>query len=96
MNFSDILGGAVESITVETAYLPPIVISSPFAAGPPNPAAQFLRPKLSVQLAGQDQPLVIAPYGDPGPSAWPAVKFWGVAAAVGVLGYTALRLLSKR
>lgn len=68
----------VTKATVETTYLPPITLDHPFDQGgtaAPNPFLANLRPRITLELAdGRLDPVVIAPYGDPGPSRWPLVK----------------------
>lgn len=72
------LGQAVQSIRLDTAYFPPIEIvgtdlASVIGTGPSGEATvnagAILRPKLTVQLAAGD-PIVYAPYGDPGEGSW--------------------------
>jgi len=72
--FSQIARTAIRRVEVATAYGPPIVLDDPFAPGPPNPALQRLRPKISIYTRGQRTPIVIAPYGKPGPSRWPDIE----------------------
>lgn len=67
------LENAIQSITVETAYGPPIVIDNPLQPSPPSSLLQALKPKVTIQLKNQS-PTVITPYGDPGPTKWPMVK----------------------
>lgn len=67
------LQNAVQSIVIETAYGPPIVIDDPLKPAPPNPFLQALKPKITLTIKGQN-PLIITPYGDPGVTRWPIVK----------------------
>lgn len=91
MATSDILRSLVTQVRVDTAYLPPIVIEDPFkpGQGPPSPVLQALKPRITLMVSGR--PVVVAPYGDPGPSKWPAIKT-GLAIAGGI----GLVLLLKR
>lgn len=76
----------ITSLTVETEYLPPIMLSDPFAPGKPNPLLQRLKPRVTLTLAdGLGDPVVLTPYGAPGPSKWPVVQAFGIAAIVGVV-----------
>lgn len=63
----------IKSIRIETAFLPTIDIDDPFKSGKaPNPILQALKPKITVNTAIGEQTL--SPYGEPGPSMWPAIK----------------------
>lgn len=53
----------VKSITIESEYLPPVVIDDPFAPGQPNFWLQILKPKIIVDVGGE--PIVSAPWGEP-------------------------------
>lgn len=73
------LSAYVKSITVESKYSPRIQLDNPFAPGPPNPLLQAVKPQITLTLAdGLGGPVVIAPYGSPGPSKWPLIKIGGV------------------
>jgi hypothetical protein len=73
--FFDDLASQVTRLRVESSYLPPLDLANPFQPGPPNPYLQRLRPKVTLEIAGGAvRPIVLAPYGDPGPSRWPAVR----------------------
>ena len=67
----------VQQLTIESRYLPPLVIDQPLAStigGPPGASsvlAAILKPKITLTLAGQS--LSIAPFGEPGPNYWPLV-----------------------
>lgn len=81
----------VTGVTIETAWTPPIVIRDPFQPGAPSPILQALRPRVTVEIrGGAGKPLVMAPYGDPGPSRWPLVVGAG-AVLLGLLVYAAWR-----
>jgi len=76
----------IKSMTIESEYLPPIHLNDPFAPGAPNPLLQRLKPRVTVTLAdGLGDPVVIAPYGQPGASKWPIVQALGIAAIVGLV-----------
>lgn len=63
----------IKGIKIETAFLPTINIPDPFKPGPPNPLLQFLKPKITLDIAqfGEQE---IKPYGDPGQSMWPVIR----------------------
>lgn len=75
------LSDYISAITVETTYLPPIVIEDPFAKGPPNPVMERLKPKITLHSQVIDA-IVSKPYGDPGPSQWPMIKLGLIVASV--------------
>lgn len=82
----------VQSITVETAWLPTITAEAPLA-GPPSAILTWLKPKITVQLS-TGQTITRAPYGEPGTSRWPllaVVLLLGTAAGVGLLARRLLR-----
>lgn len=88
------LRGWITAIKLETAYSPPIIIRDPFAPGAPSPLLSALKPRITIEVAGGSaKPILIAPYGAPEPSRWPALKLAAAAAAVLaiVLGLRALR-----
>lgn len=71
---------------------------APAAAGPagaPAPTspsfAQVLKPKLTVYMAAGGEPIVLAPYGDPGPYRLPSIVFTAALVFGGTfaLGYFA-------
>jgi hypothetical protein len=79
------LRGVVRRITVETEWLPPIVLDDPFASSEgPNPAGALLRPKIAIYTSADEEPFVIAPYGEPRRSNWPYVEVAAILAG-GVL-----------
>lgn len=54
-------------------------------------AARILKPKITVEMASGGDPIVVAPYGDPGPSKWGGVV--GVIFAAMILAsYGGIRL----
>jgi hypothetical protein len=78
VDLSTLLGQTVTGIRVDTAYFPPIQIvgqdlESTISTGPAGEpvfnAGAILRPKLTVDLVAGD-PIVYAPYGDPGEGTW--------------------------
>jgi len=63
----------VKSVRVESEYGPTIDIRDPLIPGPPNPYLQALKPKITIDIEGMD-PIVMAPYGFPGPTKWEGIK----------------------
>lgn len=82
MATSDILEGLITRIRVQSAFMPDVVIDDPFKPGPPSPLLGALKPKITVELLS-GKPIVVAPWGEPGPTRWPEIKKGLVA--VGVL-----------
>jgi hypothetical protein len=72
----NILADSVKELRIESRYTPALIIRDPFAASPPSPIASavgtFLRPRITAVTAFG--PIASAPYGEPGPSRWPAVQ----------------------
>ena len=90
------LNKVVRRVRIESAYLPTLDFHDPFqpgAPGPPNPLLQALKPKitLTINALGQTRDVVAMPYGDPGPSRWPALRNLLLVAAVGAVGYFVYR-----
>ena len=106
---TDMLDSAVGAIRIESTYGPPVYIPDPFspaaqaaAAGGPAPVvvpgqgfdvARMLKPKVTFEMRSGD-PVVYAPYGDPGAS------HWGVVLAIGLgivllAGYGGVSLAKK-
>lgn len=89
----------IKGITVQTAYLPDIVINDPFAKGPPvpNPILQALKPKITVSLdiAGMQKDVAMTPYGEPGATKWPVIKTGLLVLAIGFLSYGVFKQLKK-
>jgi hypothetical protein len=78
-----IAAGLIQSITVETTVSPPFILDDPFGSNAaPNAILSLLKPKVSIQLAGGGQPLVSAPYGDPGAGWYPYIKLFLFGAAM--------------
>jgi hypothetical protein len=85
------LGQVVQSIRLDTAYFPPMqLVGSELEAIATGPAGEptfnvgaLLKPKLTIQLAAGN-PIVYAPYGDPGEGSW-----LPVIAGAGILAYLA-------
>lgn len=84
---------SIKKVTVETAYLPRIELNDPFAPGPPSPLMQALKPKITIETTGFS-PMVMAPYGEPGPSKWPLVSVIGLA-GFAALGFLVWKLLKR-
>lgn len=77
----EVMRSAVQSIVIETAFTPPIVLNEPFATGgEPSTMGSLLRPKVTFKSTSGS--FSIAPYGNP-PNYWPYVLL-GLA-GVGVL-----------
>ena len=81
------LNDLVAEIKVETAYLPTLDIKDPFkpgASGGGNWILQHLKPRITiVPRASGVGPVTAAPFGDPGPTHWPAIKY-GLLALAGL------------
>lgn len=89
---ASLLESAVDRITIETVWLPPIVIDKPFAPTPPEQqtsVGRLLKPKITVRAYGS--PVVMKPYGEPQPN-WPILK----TALMGLGGLLALKLVLDR
>jgi hypothetical protein len=96
MALFDQLARQITAVRVETSVLPDIVITDPFAPGPPNVLLQRLRPKITLEIAhGEAPPIVIAPYGDPASEFDSASAVWG-SAAIGALGALLFALFRRR
>ncbi len=101
MALFDQLSRQITGVRVETSVLPDIIINDPFAPGPPSPLLQYLRPRITLEIAhGDIKPVVIAPYGDPtsgeGVELWPAVLNVLSVVALGALGFVLYRRLRAR
>jgi hypothetical protein len=82
----------VQSIRVDTAWLPPITSEAPLA-GPPSPILTWLKPQITVTYS-TGKSFTAAPYGPPGESRWPLLAAGlMVAGALGALW--AIRKLSR-
>lgn len=92
MALQDTLAELVTGLTIETAWTPPLSIADPLKPGPPSPIMRALKPKVTVTLQGASQPMVFAPYGDPGPSRWPLIKVALIVLGAAGVGY----LVSRR
>lgn len=80
----------ITGIRIESAWLPSIVITEPFAATPgaaaPNPVLSILKPRVTLEVRGGSmKPVVTAPYGDPGVTRWPLLRTGLLVAGVGAL-----------
>ena len=89
---TDTLNQVVDSVEVRTAYGPTISLNQPFAPSPPgndSGATKFLQPVFTIYpKAGLGEPIVYAPYGDPGESKWPFIVT-GLGLLIGWLAYRA-------
>lgn len=73
----------VESITIESRFLPAFTIDRPFAeGGTPNPFVKLMQPRITIKTGLGDT--TNAPYGDPDPNLWPQVQLAGVVLLGGV------------
>lgn len=86
----------VKKATIESEYLPTIQLNDPFRPGPPNPLLQALKPRITLEVAGSSRPIVIAPYGNPGPSKWPLIRAGLVASGLVLLGLGVRALMRRR
>jgi hypothetical protein len=90
---TDALTGSVASITVESGVAPPIVINDPLRGAAGSSASlvgRLVAPKVTIRWGnGVAQPVVVAPYGDPG-KRWVVVAVLAAIGAVTV-GYLAIR-----
>ena len=76
----------VDSIRIDTAYGPPIVMDHPFEPGSqPSEIGLILKPKITISAAGNE--VTFTPYGEPGETKWPYVQAAAVfgVAAFGIL-----------
>lgn len=67
----------IQSITIQTTALPDVTIDP---NGPSSWIAQVLKPKITAQTAVG--PVILAPYGDPGPTKFPGLL---AGAVIGLL-----------
>jgi hypothetical protein len=102
MDYTSLIRGLITQIDVQSAYTPDISLADPFAPAPPSDAPQILqdlKPKITIHFGGGMAPLVIMPYGEPGPTQWESVQTGlslGTIAFGGFLLYGVLSLLSSR
>jgi hypothetical protein len=82
----DFLDQLVSGILVETAYGPPIYLADPFRPTPPGAISpvSYLKPKVTIFLK-TGNPVVTAPYGDPGETRWPYIQLGIAALSLAVL-----------
>lgn len=91
----------VTAIRIETAWLPPIVVLDPFSVpktDEPGAASQLgalLKPRISVEVGGASRPLAVAPWGEPGPSKWPALRLGLIVAGAALGVFLIVRTLRK-
>lgn len=64
----------ISGIRIESAFLPEIYLPDPFAPNKvPNPFLSALKPKITVETKDFGNQ-IMSPYGEPGPSMWPAIR----------------------
>jgi hypothetical protein len=86
------IGSMVEWIEIRSAYGPTIKIEGPLKASaptPPGPGASVLKalkPLVAIKIKEVAQPVVVAPYGQPGPTAWPTLTMGSGALIGGLVG----------
>ena len=80
----------IKGIRIESAFLPDIYLPDPLKASvTPNPFLQALKPKITIESSLGNKTLT--PYGDPGPSMWPAIKTALLVGGIGFLVWRALK-----
>lgn len=93
MDINDFISG----VDVETRYTPELSVS---LAPTPGPSlAATLKPKITIHFKNGISPLVLAPYGDPSPSEWPAIQTaisLGGVALIGLLTFGAVSLFKRK
>lgn len=93
------LAQLVTGLTIESAWLPPIVIRDPFSAaaqpGPGSQAGALLKPRVSLEISGDPRAVSVAPWGEPGPSRWPEVKVLLIAVGLVAAALIVTRLVRK-
>lgn len=83
---------AVSSSGTSTEAPPPVPGQpSTVISGQGFDAARILKPKITVEMTSGGDPIVVAPYGDPGPSKWGWVV-GGIFAVMILAGYGGIRL----
>jgi hypothetical protein len=96
---SSALGQVVQSVRIDTRYLPPMnlvgggdggFVGEGGAGEPTFDLGAILKPKLTIQLSAGN-PIVYAPYGDPGEGSW-----LPVIAGAGLFFYIAYALGRRR
>jgi hypothetical protein len=93
----------VDKVVINTRYLAPIVISAPQPTGAPSEGGgggpgltQALQPEIQLYLKGKETPSYsFAPYGSPGETQWPWMKFVLLFTA-GTIGYLTYRGVTRR
>lgn len=94
------LAAAVEGpMWLETTLLPPIpIVFTSSDSSSLSPAAlalvQRLKPKITAKIIGDPNPVVIAPFGDPGESQWPMVEIGLAVGGVLIGGFLVYGLVS--
>ena len=88
---ANLLDRAVERIVIETAWLPPIEVSRPFATGAtPSAVSRFLQPRVSIYTPLESDPVV---FGGQPPNNWPYVK---LIAGLGVVFLVAVHFRKRK
>lgn len=83
----------INEIDIESRFTPKIAIQNPLSPSvTPNIWLDLLKPKITITTPLGTQPIVSAPWGDPGASKWPVVQFVGVTVA----SFLVLRKLKRR
>jgi len=94
LDLNEVARAMISKVDVDTAYGPSISIDDPFEPGPPNPYLQRLKPRVVLHLrGGEAQPVVIAPYGEPGPTQWPLIRSALIVSGFAVGGLALWKLL---
>lgn len=94
----DLVKGLVRKVKIETVWGPPIDVDVDTLTAPSSGGFDFgklLKPKVSLQLSTGQNPIVIAPYGEPGPNHWPWVAF-GLSVVGGLALYGIFALIRGR
>lgn len=95
---ANVLQDAVKSITIETEWLPPIIVNDPFAPLPPGQtsvgakAGSFLKPRITIETSLG--PIVSNPWGDPTQN-WPMLKTLALGLGLLGAGLTALHFYDR-
>lgn len=93
------LATLVTGLRIESQWLPPIVIRDPFSTsaspGAGSEAGALLKPRVSIEIAGDPRAVSVAPWGDPGESRWPEVKILLVAVGVVAAALIVSRVMRK-
>lgn len=79
----NLANNAVQFVTFETAFTPPLVFDRPLAQqqGAPNPFLSLIKPRVTINLGNYAQPQVFAPWGQPQANYWQEVQIGLIALA---------------